>query len=240
MKTKLAIHLLANAIILALGYYWLSVPESKAMTLTVSIVLVLFAGVLAILTYAAALLYRGQIGFRSSWRSAVRNIAPLVLLAMFVGVIYALLGLWNSSSGKPALMVTSWLTLKMHIPVRPARVSLTFSIVLWLIRWMLIPALVLPLARATASRGWAGLRALRLPSLRLWIATPILLWLSLRAPLLIVMWVPKIEGFVMQSASFGARAIAAYLLFGIAWLALAFLTSGGTPRDTQPSTVGSP
>ena len=48
MARKLAIHLAANAVVLALGYYWLGIAESRAGTLAWSGVVALIAAVIGV------------------------------------------------------------------------------------------------------------------------------------------------------------------------------------------------
>ena len=72
-----------------------------------------------------------------------------------------------------------------------------------------------------------------------WIEVPLLLLTAL-IPLKLLGWVPHVNSFGMETASFVLRAAFAYLLWGAAWLVLAFVTSGGSPRFTQSSTVVSP
>jgi hypothetical protein len=60
------------------------------------------------------------------------------------------------------------------------------------------------------------------------------------APLKVLGWTPRSQSFALEAVSFLLRATLAYLLFGAAWLVLAFATSAGKPRFTQSSTAVSP
>ena len=71
-----------------------------------------------------------------------------------------------------------------------------------------------------------------------WVATPLLLLCAFWVPLQILGWAPRAGNFELEDAQLPAAAALAYLLFGAAWLVLAFVTSAGRPRFTQPSTVG--
>jgi hypothetical protein len=236
MRLKVAIHLIANGLILGLGYYWLGIPESRALTLTWSLVVALVAIVLAGWIYTWSFLPR------DGWRTALRNMVPVIAAALVVALVYWLLAQWNAYSTKPSLQIASWLTLKLRKPVRPASVLGMFRFVLWVVRWIVLPVFVIPSIASLAWGGWRGFRSVRWRFKRwqYWIATPLLLLCWLRVPLWLIYWVPHVHGFALQSASVALRFAAAYLLFGLAWLLLAFVTSGGTPRETQPSTVASP
>jgi hypothetical protein len=157
-------------------------------------------------------------------------------------LLYWVLAKWAAYSANPAFRIASWLTLKLRTPVRPASVGRVFNGALWLVRWVLLPVMFLPVLSAISASGWRGFRlaAWKTGKWMYWIETPLLLLLAVRVPLLLLNWVPRLKGFGVQSASFALRAAVAYLLFGGAWLLLAFVTSEGNPRATHPSTAFSP
>jgi hypothetical protein len=236
-------HLIANALILWLGYYWLGVNESETSTLLWSgfVALVLIAGTCC--AYGASLVFFGgreNAGTVGAWRTAARNLGPLVLAALVGGLLYWLLS--RVTFQNAAFRVASWMTLTLRKPVTPASVLRVFNGVFWLVQWMVIPVIALPVIGAIARFGWKGFRAFGqgMRVWRTWIVVPVLLACAFLLPLRIVRWVPEVDGFWGQSASFVARAGVAYLLFGAAWLLLAFTTLRGKPEVTQPSTVVSP
>jgi hypothetical protein len=238
-------HLAVNGIVLWLGYYWLGVPESRAGTLAWSAAIAAMIVLAVSWSYGSVLEYFSDAGERETvraWRAGLRNVLPFALAVVVLILLYWLLGRWSDYSAKPALRIASYLTLKTRRPVRPASVGRVFEIVLWLVRWMAIPVLVLPILSAVARSGWRGFSGAGAKAGKwiYWIVTPVLVLCMVRVPLLLLHWVPRVGGFGMQAASFAVRAGVAYLLFGAAWLALAFVTSEGKPRLTQPSTVVSP
>jgi hypothetical protein len=239
------IHLLANIAVLWLGYYWLGIGETRMATLAWSGLVALIVAMLACWTYGASFAFfqadqPGRVS--SAWKAALRNLLPLAAAALGITVIYYLLSLWNDYSAHPASQVASYLTLKLRKPVRPSSVLRAFKIVLGLIRWALLPVLLLPMLSAISSQGWRGFQRIGALGKKwlYWIEAPLLLLCALWAPLAILDWVPHVRGFGLEAASFAMRAVIAYLLFVVAWLVLAFVTSGGTPRFTQSKTVGSP
>ncbi len=227
-----------------LGYYWLGIGESRTAMLAWSALVALIVAGLGCWTYGASFAFFQPDNRRVSaaWRSALRNLLPLAAAAAGIAVIYCLLSLWNDYSAHPAAQVASYLTLKLRKPVRPASVLRVFRIVLGLIRWMALPVLLLPMLSAISSQGWGGFRSVGglVRKWLYWIEAPILLLCAVWAPLEILGWIPHVHSFRMEAASFAARGFVAYLLFVAAWLVLAFVTSGGTPRFTQPKTVDSP
>jgi hypothetical protein len=238
-------HLLVNALILWLGYYWLGVGESRTSTLLWSAIVFIVFAALACCSYGAALVYfrvEGNREAKTSWRTTLRNLLPLAAVAVVVVFLYWLLEQWSVYSARPAFRIASWLTLTLRTPVRPTAVARIFNVILWLVRWAALPVLLLPAVSAIAASGWDGFRykGPLVPGWLYGIEVPLLLLCLIRLPLWLFHWVPAVDGFGMQAASFTVRAAVAYLLFGISWLVLAFVTSGGKPRPTQSSTADSP
>jgi hypothetical protein len=242
MRRFASLHLIANALILWLGYYWLGIGESRTALLAWSLfVLVVFVAFVCC-AYGAALVYFRDDGRHaaSSWRTAMRNLPPLLLAAITVVFIYWLLDQWSVYSARPAFRIASWMTLTLWTPISPASIARIFNVVLWVVRWAALPVFLLPELSAVAALGWQGFRNQRVPGWLYWIEVPLLLLCLIRVPLWLFYRVPEVSGFGMQAASFTARIGVAYLLFGASWLVLAFVTSGGTPRAAQSSTTGSP
>jgi hypothetical protein len=152
----------------------------------------------------------------------------LVLAAI---ALYGFLAWWAGYSVTPAAKLASWLTLKFRKPVRPATVFRCFNAILWMVRWVLLPADLLPLFSGVAARGWHGFNEFgwRRYSRIYRLEAPLLTLCALWAPLRLVNWVPRVDGFSGEMLSFALRTAAAYLLFVSAAMLLAFLTSRGKP-----------
>lgn len=225
------LQLIGNALLLLLGYYWLGVGESTIPRL-------LWSALLALILLAGLVWLHGSA--LASARSALRNLAPLVFLAVLSIAVYLLLARWQDYSSEPAFRLASYLTLKLRKPVKPATMLTAFNVVLWVVRWAVMPLILLPVFAGVAERGWRGFRPVRWRQSPYWPATPLLLLCALWAPLKLIGWVPAVGGFNVQMLSLAIRLLAAYLLFVAGVLAIAFITSGGKPSRSQPSTAGSP
>lgn len=228
-------HLVGNALILWLGYYWLGVGESTMARLAWSAVVALLVMCSALWLHGSALVYfrSGQAELSGSLRTALRNLAPLFLLAVAVLVVYALLGLWRGYSSHPAFNIASYITLKLRKPLKPASVQRVFDGILWLVRWLVVPALALPLASNLAYKGWRGIRGVswRLSGSWLyWIEVLALLVCGVWLPLKLVTWVPRFSAFGTQMVSFLVRLLIGYLLFTGCWLLLEFSSSGSVAQ----------
>ena len=244
--TLCSLHLLGNALLLWLGYYWLGIGESDAVHL-------LWSALLLAVLFGSALWLHGT-GLRffspdmdrsilSAARGTLRNLVPLFVLCMVAILIYSVLAYWHNSFGHWAFVIGSYATLKLRKPIAPSGVLRTYFVFIWLLRWLVVPALVLPIAAKVAVSGWAGFRPHvwgRGRQLLYWIEVCVLLVCAVSVPLRLIQWVPEMSKFSLQMVSFLLRLGCGYLLFVAALLVLEFVTSTGRPRLSQPRTVSSP
>jgi hypothetical protein len=241
-----ALHLAGDALLLWLGYYWLGIGESDAVHLTWSalVILAFISGALWLHGTALVLFNRqGDALFRDVARTALRHLPPLFVIAVGAGIVYGLLAWWHDSFGHKAFVIGSYATMKLRRPVAPGRVLEWFDVVIWLLRWMVVPGILFRLGASVALRGWAGFRfPWPLPRGRWlhWIAVCALLVCAVWAPLKLIDWTPHAKQFGLQMVSFVSRMGVGYLAFAGALLVLEFLTSAGKPRASQANTVASP
>jgi hypothetical protein len=240
MRRLAAMHLIGNAAILWLGYYWLGIGEARASALLWSLVVALFTTSLFCWLHGAGFvcgterqLIERRRGDWLPYLTALRNLGALLAISVCGLLIYLLLAKWGAYSGKPAFTVASFLTMKLRKPVKPAAVLQFFNAVLWFVRWVVLPVLILPSISAIAARGWRGFGALK--SLRrdwrYWLEVPLLLLAALWLPFRLMAWTPFMTGFGIESFSLAARGLAAYLLFVVGLLTLEALSQ---PNQEPP------
>ena len=111
---------------------------------------------------------------------------------------------------------------------------------LWLLRGVAVPVLLLPLFGKVASAGWSGLRLTVAHRWLYWLQVALLLAVAVYVPLWIFHFIPRPAAFWLQTVSLIVRIGVAYLLFVGSLLALEFFTSSGKPLRTQLNTSGSP
>lgn len=241
-----ALHLIGNALLLWLGYYWLGTAESDAAHLAWSVLVIVGFMAAALWLHGTALVLfhrETEKRFATAARTALWHLAPLFLIGIATLGIYSLLAWWHDSFGHKAFVIGSYATMRLRKPVAPARVLHWFDVVIWLLQWMIAPALLFRLAASVALRGWAGFRfPWPVPRVRgfYWVAVCALLLCAIWVPVKLISWVPHIAEFGLQVVSFLSRLGLGYLLFAGALLVLEFLTSSGRPRLSQPSTAASP
>lgn len=221
IRPLIAAHFVGNALALWLGYYWLGIGEAKTATLLWSFVVALFTASVFCWLHGAGFAWRESLSgsaaqkLRDAFRMALRNLAPLLAIAVLGLVIYALLTSWAVYSGTPAFSIASFLTMKLRKPVKPNTVLRVFNTALWLVRWVVLPVLILPVVRAIAIRGWRGFSALSKlrRNWRYWLAAPVLLLAALWLPFRLMAWTPFMTGFGLEFFSLAVRGLLAYLLF---------------------------
>ncbi|MCX6626035.1 MAG: hypothetical protein NTW28_00195, partial [Candidatus Solibacter sp.] len=210
------LHLMTNALLLWLGYEWLGVGESTRLRLLWSALAALAILVLVCWLHGATMVFfrtGGEAGIGGAFRTAMRHIPALLGAAILMLAIYGLLAWAAAASGQPAFRLASWLTLKLRTPVKPLTVARVFLGGFWIVRWVVLPVGLLPMASGIAARGWRGFgESGWRGGWRYWLEVPLLLVAGLVLPFAVLGWVPAVSGFTLEMASFSARMVVAYLL----------------------------
>jgi hypothetical protein len=242
LRKLFLLHFVANGLLLWLGYEWLGVGESTGPRLALSAfyALALLAGA-CWLHGAAFAFFRLGSGTKAAVHAALRNLVPLVVAAILVLGLYSLVAWAADASGQPAFKLASWLTLHLRSAVKPTAIARVFNALFWILRWVVLPVGLLPMASGISSLGWRGFGEITWRAgWRYWVAVPVLLVMGFILPFATIGFVPGITGFALELISFAIRALIAYLLFLGSVFALAFATSRGKPPLNQPKTVAAP
>jgi hypothetical protein len=219
------LHLPANALLLWLGYEWLGVGESTRLRLLFSALEALAILALFCWLHGATLVFfrkddgEPRIGIKAAFRTALRHLPALVVAAVLVLALYGLVAWAAAASGQPAFRLASWLTLKLRTAVKPTTVARIFLGGFWIVRWIVLPVALLPMASGIAARGWRGIGEFTWRTgWRHWLEVPLLLVAGLLLPFVLLSWVPAMGGFTLEVISFSLRMLVAYLLFvGAIW-----------------------
>jgi hypothetical protein len=216
------LHLVANALLLWLGYEWLGVGESTRLRLVWSALDALAILALVCWFHGATLVFfrtGAEPEISDVFRTALRHVPALVVAATLVLALYGLLVWASAASGQPAFRLASWLTLKLRTPVRPTTMARIFLGGFWIVRWVVLPVALLQMASGIAARGWRGFGEFSWRGgWRYWLEVPLLLVAALLLPFVVLGWVPTVSGFTLEMVSFSVRMLVAYLLFvGAIW-----------------------
>ena len=210
------LHLVINALLLWVAYEWLGVGESTRLRLLWSALYALAILALACWFHGATLVFfrEGELKIKDAFAASLRKVPALLAAALLVLVLYGLVSWAAGASGQPAFRLASWLTLKLRMPVKPVTVARIFLGGFWIVRWVLLPVVLLPMASAIAAHGWRGVGEISWRAgWRYWLEVPLLLAAGLLLPFVVLGWVPAVSGFTLEAISFLMRMLVAYLLF---------------------------
>ena len=221
VRRLFVLHLVADATLLWLGYQWLGVAESTRARLIFSALAALGILALACWFHGATLVFfrksgGPEAGIKDAHRTALRHLPALLVAAILVLALYGLLAWAATASGQPAFRLASWLTLKLRTAVKPTMVARIFLIGFWIVRWVVLPVALPPMASGIAARGWRGAGEFTWRGWRRWLEVPLLLVAGLVLPFVLLSWVPTVGGFTLEVVSFSLRMLVAYLLFACA------------------------
>jgi hypothetical protein len=200
LRKMLAVQLAGNALLLWLAYEWLGLAESNRFRLTLSALDAL--AILALFCWlhgATVVLFRTPAEERrlnAAFKAALRRVPLLVGAAIVAIAMYGAL---------------AWLpgVVKLRKPAM-------FNGTLWIIRWIVLPVLLVPVFSAIAAGGGVQWRR----NWRYWVTVPVLLLAGLMLPMIVLDWIPRASSFWIEMLSFAARAAVAYLLFVAALVGL--------------------
>ncbi len=204
-KGLLAAQLAGNAVLLLLGYWWLSLPDRTVWQVALSVLVALVIIFAALWLHAAALaaFHPQPPPGGLAWRALRRLPLFLICLLLVAAVSVALLWLaaWRPSTqlGVAALALA-----------------------------------LLPLISQAAGGGFSARVALRIPGQwRYWnIGVVIFVLAGAYFPYRLIWWIPEVGSFAAQAASVIVRFGLAYVLAVTAWLLLAALIGRLAGRET--------
>jgi hypothetical protein len=225
MKRLWLIQAAGNALLFWLAFTWLGIRDSRNWQLaeTATLGLLILAAWLWLqdgtFTYCAD---RSQ-GLWAAFRKSLKTLAIFsAIVIVFVALCWAL-GKLDDPLTTLGQKTASWLTFHLRKPVKPATWVRSYLAVLWGVRWIALPALLLPVAAGAACHGVRGMwrRTRKL----FWLEYLVALVVGFYVPTLLMSWVPRLIGTTAQVTSFVLRFGFAYALIITAWLAIAFFTA---------------
>jgi hypothetical protein len=231
------LNLFGNAAALGVWYYWLLIPDAhrwqlawSAMLALLTIIFILWlrAGTLAWFRVAE---FRNQSALLPAFRRGFRHIIPLALWAALGAAIAWLI--LRAGAYTPQLAV--WVRQKANAGPPPRSVMHATDWLLFVLFWVVFPALWAPAATTIAAAGFSGrhfarsCRVLRQPLY--WILLCILIALGAWVPYKLITWVPDVTTLRQQAWSAGLRFLAAYVILITAFIALVWMVGERTDRE---------
>ena len=189
--------LLAVALLMAAGYWWLGLSESDAghLLLSALVASVLLLGIAWLFAVLLLFLSGNSSGIVNAAGSALRRTGTLFLVGLVALFVYWVLDAAYAYSSLLALQLASFLTLTLRTPVSPPSMAALFHGILWLVRWVLAPVLLLGAAALATVEGWSGFKRFRIPGVRLWIEIAVLLLGAIWLPRWLLHWIPAVSAF---------------------------------------------
>ena len=225
MKRLWLIQAVGNALLFWGAFTWLGIRDAKTWQLAESAGLGLLILISWLWLQDGTLVYCGDRsqGLWGAFRRSAKTIA--IFATVFIAFVLLLwaLGKLEAPLATAGQRTASWLTFHLRKPFKPATWVQAFVAVLWAVRWIVVPVLVLPVAAGVAVRGVRGM----------WRAAPRVFWMQylialgvgFYLPTLLLHWVPKFSGTTAQTLSFALRFGIAYVLMITTWLAIAFFSA---------------
>jgi hypothetical protein len=244
------IHLVGNALLFALFAGWLLLPVATEWHLLLN------GAAIVLLVVAALVLHAGTLNFyseqirgahpliRHAVRRAVRNIVAIAACAALLFGLWALLDSSETLQLRLTFYVRSLLPgfIRLHLAVWWFQILLDG--IIFAIRWIVIPGMVLPLAVEAANSGFRSFGKLGLAALKnsvkranYWIVLLLAALTGCVAPVSLLNWTPEFENPTLHLEAFSliARLSAAYLLAVASWLLVCSIVG----RFSRPAAVAS-
>jgi hypothetical protein len=227
---------LANLLLFALFVGWLLIPESRGWHVGVSLLGIVVLAAVALLVHAGTFAYLSEreefapADIGAAYARALRNLAAFAICA---ATMYLL---WRSADRLDAYQSTLPAYLRSMMPallrrhISRAAVSGVYAAVIFLVRWIICPALLLPFAAAVAHSGFRGFGR---GSVVTWYALRSgWYWLAIAAAAVagvlfttgLIVWRPfthdaSVTSVTRESASMVIRLSVAYVIGLASWLA---------------------
>lgn len=230
------LNLFGNAAILASWYWWLQIPDAHGWQvawtaaqalLTIAFVLWLRAGSA---TWFRVSEFRNQAAIGPAFRRGWRHAIPLAVWFVFFVVIAWII----IRGGNYTPQFSVWIRQKVNVGPSPRNVMHGSDWLLFLLLWVVLPAIWIPLATTIAAVGFVGrhmrdsLRVLRQPLY--WLLFCLSMALAAWVPYKLVTWTPELSTMRQQAWSAGLRFFAAYIVMITAGLGLMWAAGERTDR----------
>jgi hypothetical protein len=223
-----------NPILWGLFAAWLLIPEAKIWQIALNAFLAVVIVATALVLHAGTLNYFSD-QFReqpaavtTAFRRALRHFASVAVCAIVFCLVWTLVGRLDRYHETFPTYVRSKLPVSIRQHISLGVLSGTFDGMVFLLQWVAVPGLLLPLVLLAADQGFrgfgqAGWKAWRktIASLHYWVILAIAAFLGVYGSDAIMGWRPTSESptFVTETANLALRLFLAYGLGLFSWMA---------------------
>jgi hypothetical protein len=225
MKRLWLIQAVGNALLFWCAFTWLGIGDSKTWQLFETAAV----GVLILVPWLwlqdGTLAYCGDrsLGLSGAFRRSAKTFVIFSLVVAIFVLLFWGLGKLEAPLATAGERTASWLTFHVRKPFKPASWARAFTAVLWGVKWIVLPVVMLPMAAGAARNGAGGMW--RRGGKVFWLQYLMALVVGFYIPGVLMHWVPKLTETTAQVISFGLRFWIAYVLIISAWLAVAFFSA---------------
>jgi hypothetical protein len=227
------IQLLGNALLFALFAGWLLLPVATELHVLLNAVAILGLAAVGLVLHAGTLnfYFEQSLSERPLIRSAFgRAVKHVLAIGVCVGLLFAFWALLDLS--KPRLLalpfyLRSLLPDFIRVHLAAWWIQIAVEGIVFAIRWIVIPGLILPLVVESANSGFRAFGKLGLAALRnsvkrasYWMVLLLAAVVGCVAPVSLLDWTPEFKNptLHLEAVSLIARFSAAYILAVASWL----------------------
>ncbi|HVP55765.1 MAG TPA: hypothetical protein VMU45_12305 [Candidatus Eisenbacteria bacterium] len=231
------LNFVANAVLLAVWYFWLLIPDAHIWqvagsaviaVVTVALVLWLRSGTLA---WFRVNVFREEGTIWPAYRHSLRHVPALGIWVL----VFVLLGwmVWSLRDYVPQFAV--WIRQKLGAGPPPRNILNDLNWLLLVIVGFVMPGLWVPIATTVSTVGFRpehivlSRRVWKKPLYWLWFC--LLLGFGIYIPYRLVWWIPDLQTLRQQVWSMGARFLLAYAIAVTAFIAVVWMTAVHTDRE---------
>jgi len=231
------LNLVANAALVAAGYFWLLIPDARGWQVAGSALLAVMVVVSVLWLRAGTLAYFRIVQFRRDgtvWRAYRHTLRHVPALALWVLVFVVCA--WLLLSLNPYVpQFAVWFRQKLNAGPSPRNILADLNWLIVLLIGIVMPALWLPIATTVSSVGFKPENIVRTRRVwkqpLYWLCFAVLLALGIYIPYKLVWWIPDLQTIRQQAWSMGLRFLIAYTIGVTAFLVVVWMTASRTNRE---------
>jgi hypothetical protein len=228
-----------NPILAGLFAAWLLIPEARTWQLALNVLLALLIAAAALLLHAGTLNYfsdqfREQpAAIKTAFRRALRHFAAIAVCAIVFYLIWTLAGGLAGYRETLPTYVRSTLPASIREHISLGVLTGFFEVLVFLLQWVVVPGLLLPLVLRAADQGFRGFglsgwKAWRttIAGLHYWLILAVAAVLGVYGSNTLLGWRPSSESptFAGETANLVLRMFLAYGLGLFSWMVACSLT----------------
>jgi hypothetical protein len=156
------IQFLANPALFALFAFWLLVPVATVWFVILNAILGLFVLVAAVVLHAGTINYfcdrarNESVLLKDEFRRALRNLLPFLLCVAVFCLLWIFVGRLDDYRYTLPLYIRSVLSASMRQHITLSLLMAIYAGLVFVVRWLLLPGLLLPLGLSAAYYGFRG------------------------------------------------------------------------------------